>query len=105
MLKTRKLVWLNFQNEVERRKDKSKLFGSIGFGGAKAEEVSEAMALAQAELKRIEQMDKKDRRKKSTSNDAVKRKSTSKGNRVGNPYNNVKSRLFKSIESTRQKET
>ena len=50
MLKTRKLVHLSYANEIKRRED-NKLFGP------KAEEVSEAMALAQAELKRMEQLE------------------------------------------------
>lgn len=97
-------MWQSFHDEVKRRNDKATLFGSMGFGGAKGEEVSEAMRLAQEELRRIEERTQK---RKATSNDAAKRKSTSKGNRVSNaaPYQNVKSRLFKSIESTRQKET
>lgn len=71
--------------------------------GPKAEEVSEAMALAQAELRRMEELGNKEPRKKATSNDAIKRKSQSK--KVVQPYQSVKSRLFKSIESSRQKET
>lgn len=43
--------------------------------GPKAEEVSEAMALAQAELRRMEELGNKEPRKKATSNDAIKRKS------------------------------
>lgn len=96
MLKTRKLVHLSYANEIKRRETK-KLFGP------KAEEVSEAMALAQAELRRIQEQENRGSRKKATSNDAIKRKSVPK--KAVQPYQNVKSRLYKSIESSRQKET
>lgn len=98
MLKTRRLVHLSYANEVKRRRDKAAL------GGAKAEEVSEAMAQARAELRRMEELATKGTRKKATSNEPVKRKSQSKM-RVTQPYQSVKSRLYKSIESSRQKET
>lgn len=75
MLKARQLVQLSYANEVKRRKKKGAL------GGAKAEEVSEAMALARAELKRMEELDLKVR-KKATSNDPVKRRTHSRSNRV-----------------------
>ena len=93
MLKTRKLVHLSYANEIKRRETK-KIFGP------KAEEVSEAMALAQAELKRMEEeMANRGSRKKATSNDAIKRKNQQK--KPVQPYQNVKSRLHKSIESSR----
>lgn len=68
MLKTRRLVHLSYANEIKRRESKKVL-------GPKAEEVSEAMALAQAELRRMEELGNREQRKKATSNDAIKRKS------------------------------
>lgn len=68
MLKTRRLVHLSYANEIKRRENKRQL-------GPKAEEVSEAMALAQAELRRMEELGNRETRKKATSNDAIKRKS------------------------------
>ena len=68
MLKTRRLVHLSYANEVKRRQEKAAL------GGAKAEEVSEAMALAQAELRRMEEMENRGSRKKATSHDPMRRK-------------------------------
>ena len=69
MLKTRCLVHLSYENEVKRRRQKAAL------GGAKAEEVSEAMKQAQAELRRMEEMANKASRKKASSNEPQKRKS------------------------------
>ena len=101
MLKARRLVHLSYANEMKRRHEK------LGLGGAKAEEVSEAMAQAQAELRRMEALEARGSRKKATSNEPHRKKSIGRSNRgaPAHPYQNVKSRLHKSIESSRQKET
>jgi hypothetical protein len=93
MMKMRKMVMISFQQEVERlvyvQSEKNK----------NEYELNEALELGKSEMKRIDTMNSKVKKKGNSS--IRNKKSTQKSS---GPYDNVKSRLFKSIESSRKKE-
>lgn len=95
MLNTRRMVQQSYANEVKRQQEKKRILRQ------KELEMSEAMALAQEEFRRVQRLGSRDNKRKPGSIEERKKRSVSKSSKQGDQYHAVKSRLFKSIESSR----